>query len=49
MSTFHHPYLTNAQVEEMETMGYLELDDLLMTQIINWAEDPSQEVNNTNN
>jgi hypothetical protein len=40
-------FLTNQQIEELETFGTLELTDALMAQLLSWSDDvPS--VNNCN-
>jgi hypothetical protein len=44
--TFDH-ILTETQIKTLDSMGYIEIDDSLMSQILNWAQSFCDDVNNT--
>jgi hypothetical protein len=38
MQTLHAPFLTDAQVEELDTRGMIDLDDETLDALLSWAQ-----------
>jgi hypothetical protein len=37
MTTLHAPFLTDVQVEELDTRGMIDLDDETLDRLLSWA------------